>query len=138
MDQEKAYLIIDTLANGIDPVTGECFPENSPYNHPDVIRALFYLLRNQPTHKKQKKSLEEKQQENVAKGLPKNYGLPWSDEAIEYVISQYNANIAIDCIAQEVARKPSSIIGLLKKKEVITEEQAFSMGLRYQTKAGRG
>ncbi|HHF2906809.1 TPA: hypothetical protein ACPJZ5_004654 [Vibrio diabolicus] len=124
MDQEKAYSIIDALANGIDPNTGEYFPEDSPYNHPDVIRALFYVLRNKPTQKKQ--------QENISKGLPKNYGLPWTDETVEYVISQYQTNTSIDVIAQEVARKPSSIIGLLKKKEVITEEQAFSMGLRYQ------
>lgn len=132
MDQEKAYSIIDALANGIDPNTGEYFPEDSPYNNPDVIRALFYVLRNKLTQKKQKKSLEEKQQENISKGLPKNYGLPWTDETVKYVISQYQTNTSIDVIAQEVARKPSSIIGLLKKKEVITEEQAFSMGLRYQ------
>ncbi|MDA0119299.1 hypothetical protein [Vibrio sp. T11.5] len=132
MDQEKAYSIIDALANGIDPNTGEYFPEDSPYNHPDIIRALFYVLRNKPTQKKQKKSLEEKQQENISKGLPKNYGLPWTDETVEYVINQHQANTSIDVIAQEVARKPSSIIGLLKKKEIITEEQAFSMGLRYQ------
>ncbi len=132
MDQEKAYSIIDALANGIDPNTGEYFPEGSPYNNPDVIRALFYVLRNKPTPKKQKKSLEEKQQENISRGLPKNYGLPWVDETVKYVISQYQANTSIDVIAQEVARKPSSIIGLLKKKEVITEKQAFSMGLRYQ------
>ncbi|ELS9256580.1 hypothetical protein R6H74_004618 [Vibrio parahaemolyticus] len=132
MEQEKAYSIIDALANGIDPNTGECFPEDSPYNNPDVIRALFFVLRNKPAQKKQKKSLEEKQRENVEKGLPKNYGLPWTDESVEYVINQYHANASIDVIAQDVARKPNSIIGLLKKKEVITEEQAFSMGLRYQ------
>lgn len=132
MDHEKAYSIIDTLANGIDPNTGECFPEDSPYNSPDVIRALFYVLRNQPIQKKQKKSLEEKQQENISKGLPKNYGLPWTEETIEYVIHQFQSNKAIDVIAQDISRKPSSIIGLLKKKEIITEEQAFSLGLRYQ------
>ena len=132
MDQEKAYSIIDALANGINPNTGEFFPEDSPYNNPDVIRALFCVLRNKPTQKKQKKSLEEKQQDNISKGFPKNYGLPWTDESVEYVISQYQTNTPIDVIAQEVARKPNSIIGLLKKKEVITEEQAFSMGLHYK------
>lgn len=131
MDQESAYSIIDALANGIDPNTGECFADDSPYNNPDVIRALFHVLRNKPVQKKHKKSLEEKQQDNISKGLPKNYGLPWTDDAVEYVISQYQANESIDVIAQGVARKPNSIIGLLKKKEVITEEQAFSMGLRY-------
>ncbi|MGL5536802.1 MAG: hypothetical protein ACRDC0_06270, partial [Aeromonas veronii] len=74
----------------------------------------------------------EKQQENISKGLPKNYGLPWTEETIEYVIHQFQSNKAIDVIAQDISRKPSSIIGLLKKKEIITEEQAFSLGLRYQ------
>lgn len=133
MDHEKAYTIIDSLANGVDPTTGECFPEDSPYNNSDIIRALFYVIRNKPTHKKPKKTLEEKQQENISKGLPKNYGLPWSEETVEYVISQYNANSSIDVIAQVIARKPSSIVGLLKKKEVITEEQALSMGLNYKS-----
>ena len=132
MDQERAFSIIDALANGIDPSTGECFPENSPYNNPEVIRALFFVLRNQPMQKKQKKSLEEKQRNNVGNGLPKNYGLPWTDESVQYVINLYHASISIDKIAQDVERKPSSIVGLLKKKEIITEEQAFAMGLRYQ------
>ncbi|OJI53865.1 hypothetical protein [Vibrio vulnificus] len=132
MEQEKAYSIIDALANGVDPNTGECFPKDSPYNNPDVIRALFYVLRNKPVQKKHKRSLEEKQRENVEKGLPKNHGLPWTDESVEYVINQYHANASIDVIALDVARKPNSIIGLLKKKEVITDGQAFSLGLRYQ------
>lgn len=132
MDHEKVYLVIDALANGIDPSTGECFPPDSPYNHPDVIRALFYVLRNKPPTKKQKKSVEEKQQDNIAKGLPKNYGLPWTEDIVDYVIRQFNANVAIEAIAQEIARKPTSIIGLLKKKNIITEEQAFTLGLRHQ------
>ncbi|ODS04431.1 hypothetical protein [Vibrio scophthalmi] len=133
MDQDKAYLILDALANGVDPISGECFPHNSPYNNPEVIRALFYILRNKPIQKKVKKSLEQKQQDNQARGLPLNYGLPWTDTCIDDVISQYNANSPIEMIAKGVARKPSSIIGLLKKKGIITEEQALNMGLRYQT-----
>lgn len=132
VDQDRAFSIIDALANGIDPSTGESFPEDSPYNNPEVIRALFFVLRNQPMQKKQKKSLEEKQRNNVENGLPKNFGLPWTDKSVQYVINQYHASISIDKIAQEVDRKPSSIVGLLKKNEIITEEQAFAMGQRYQ------
>ncbi|MDX3774995.1 hypothetical protein QE250_12795 [Chromatiaceae bacterium AAb-1] len=132
MEKDKAFSIVDALANGINPVTGECFPEDSPYNHPDIIRALFSVLREQQTVKKPKKSLEEKQQENLAKGLPMNYGLPWTDENIDLVIKQFALNVPIDVIANQIARKPGSIIGLLKKKEIITEEQAFSMGLRHR------
>lgn len=133
MDQKTAFSIIDALANGTDPITGECFLENSPYNHPDVIRALFFVLRNQSTKKSPKKSQEEKQQENLAKGLPMNYGLPWTEECVELVIQQFKSDLPIETIADNVARKPNSIIGLLKKKEIITEEQAFSLGLHYKS-----
>ena len=132
MEQEKAYSVIEALASGIDPMTGECFDADSPYNQPEVIRALFYILRNKPLRKKTKKSLEEKQQENVGKGLPMNYGLPWTQESIDSVIEDFQANMAIDAIAEKMARKPASIIGLLKKQGMITEEQAISMGLSYR------
>ena len=41
MELHAARQIIDTLAQGIHPVTGEVMPEDSPYNAPPVIRALF-------------------------------------------------------------------------------------------------
>lgn len=41
MEQQMARRIIDTLAQGIHPVTGDAMPEDSPYNAPVVIRALF-------------------------------------------------------------------------------------------------
>jgi hypothetical protein len=41
MELQNARQIIDTLAQGIHPVTGEAMPDDSPYNAPPVIRALF-------------------------------------------------------------------------------------------------
>lgn len=41
MELQSARQIIDTLAQGIHPVTGEAMPDDSPYNAPPVIRALF-------------------------------------------------------------------------------------------------
>lgn len=41
MELQTARAIIATLAQGIHPVTGEVMPEDSPYNAPPVIRALF-------------------------------------------------------------------------------------------------
>jgi hypothetical protein len=38
MELQAARQIIDTLAQGIHPVTGEVMPEDSPYNAPPVIR----------------------------------------------------------------------------------------------------
>ncbi|WP_301233348.1 hypothetical protein [Pandoraea cepalis] len=40
MDKVRAREIIKQLANGVDPETGEVLSESSPFNYPDVIRAL--------------------------------------------------------------------------------------------------
>ena len=45
MELQIARQIIDTLAQGIHPVTGEAMPDDSPYNAPPVIRALHTVAR---------------------------------------------------------------------------------------------
>ena len=125
MNQEKVISILEGLANGINPSTGEMLPEFSPYNEPEVIRALFHAINLIPKAKKPKKTIEQKQQENLEKGLPKNYGLPWAESDVKRVISSYQDDIQVDVIALEFARKPSSIVGLLQKHGVITEEVAL-------------
>ena len=44
MDTVRAREIIRSLADGIDPTTGEVLSEESVYNKPDVIRALYTIL----------------------------------------------------------------------------------------------
>lgn len=44
MDIVRAKEIVRTLADGVDPTTGEVLPAESVYNTPEVIRALFTLL----------------------------------------------------------------------------------------------
>src|SRR5712671_3760732 len=45
MDEAQALRILSALASGINPVTGEVFPKDSPYQSPDIIRALFVATR---------------------------------------------------------------------------------------------
>ncbi len=40
MELEEAKDVVEALANGVDPVTGEVFAEDSPCNDPRIIRAL--------------------------------------------------------------------------------------------------
>lgn len=44
MDIVRATEIVRTLADGVDPTTGEVLPAESVYNSPEIIRALFTLL----------------------------------------------------------------------------------------------
>ena len=45
MEREQALKILNALANGVHPVTGEVFAADSPYQHPDTVRALFDAVR---------------------------------------------------------------------------------------------
>src|SRR5262245_40126563 len=45
MEKETTLRILNALANGIHPATGEKFGADSPYQHPDTVRALFEAMR---------------------------------------------------------------------------------------------
>ncbi len=45
MDREHTLRILNALAGGVDPATGEKFSADSPYQHPDTVRALFDAVR---------------------------------------------------------------------------------------------
>lgn len=44
MDKTAAITIIESLANGRDPFTGEQFPNESALQNADVVRALYFAL----------------------------------------------------------------------------------------------
>jgi hypothetical protein len=73
MELQTARAIIETLAQGIHPVTGEVMGEDSPYNAPPVIRALFAVSQ----------ALEGGAPAGARRGraraeAPANTGKPWS------------------------------------------------------------
>ncbi len=121
-----AYLkIVEALANGIDPITGEILPSESPYNHPDVIRALFTtldLMKN-PEKKapKVKKTPEQKQAENIENGLPRNAGLPWTDKQRADLARQFSSGKEIKVLAEIHGRTNGAITSELKKQGLIEE-----------------
>lgn len=45
MEVSNAIQIVQALADGVDPHTGEAFPDNSPYQHPQTVRALFTAVK---------------------------------------------------------------------------------------------
>jgi len=45
MDKEQTLKILNALANGVHPATGEKFAADGPYQHPDTVRALFEAMR---------------------------------------------------------------------------------------------
>lgn len=45
MDHDRMLAVLANLADGIDPASGTAFPAESPYQHPETVRALFLALR---------------------------------------------------------------------------------------------
>jgi cytoskeletal protein RodZ len=44
MERQQAAKLLQALADGIDPATGDQFPIDSPYQRADTVRALFVAI----------------------------------------------------------------------------------------------
>ena len=80
MELQTARQIIDTLAQGIHPVTGEAMAEDSPYNAPPVIRALFAVSQalEAPEPGEAAKPAQAAKPARERTAQPVNAGKPWS------------------------------------------------------------
>ena len=104
MELQIARQIIDTLAQGIHPVTGEAMPEDSPYNAPPVIRALFAVsqaLQDPPVRQRREP--------------PSNAGKPWRDDEDAQLASAFDAGTEGAMINPSVRQRSASasLISLL-------------------------
>ena len=104
MELQTARQIIDTLAQGVHPETGEAMPHDSPYNVPCVIRALVAVSQ----------ALEAKPQ-RAARELPANAGKPWSDEDDAALAAAFDAGVEIKAIMQTLGRTKFSVEARLVK-----------------------
>lgn len=126
---EEAKEIIIALANGINPVTGEELPDSSPYNNPNIIRALFTVI-NSPKYKtilstsvldpkKPKKTVEEKQQENLKNGRLKNAGLPWTKESRDKLSSMFEGGEMVSELSVYFERTQGAITSELIRQGLV-------------------
>lgn len=119
MNLQEARVIVGTLASGVHPTTGEEFAEDSPYNDPKVIRALFAVGEFIRRFGRQSMTIEEKQKNNIELGRPKNYGLRWSEEHRTRVASGFQAGTTLADLAAELGRTVGSIESELVKQGLI-------------------
>jgi len=102
MELQIARQIIDVLAQGIHPITGEAMPEDSPYNAPPVIRALHVVSR----------ALEGvgaapaagAEPPRVRRSQPPNAGKAWSAQEDAALETAFDAGIPVRQVAQELGR----------------------------------
>lgn len=119
MEVGEAREIVSGLANGVDPVTGEMLDDDSPYNDPKVIRALFTVLNASKGFRTGRKTLEEKQQDNVAAGRPRNAGLPWTDELRAEIAELHEDGKSFADLARHFERTEGAILSELARQGLI-------------------
>ncbi len=106
MELTQAIEIIKALADGVDPITGEVFENDSPYQHPQIIRALFVAL----------KVLESNIQVQSRKEiLPSNAGGQWTEEEDNQLLLGFKEGISINELSQKHKRTKGAIQSRLTK-----------------------
>jgi len=119
MELNKAKETIEILADGINPATGEFLPGEGPYNDPIVIRALFTILDSIKAIRPPRRTLEERQNDNVENGKPRNAGLPWTAELRAEAAAKFEQGRSVDELAESFERTPGAITSELVKQGLI-------------------
>lgn len=114
MEINKALEIIKALSEGIDPHTGEMFPPDSPYQHPDTVRALFKAV----------DALERvKERDRRQKSLPENAGKPWTEEEDRLLIDQFDKGMSFNELSRDHRRTEGAIKSRLLRLGKISQAE---------------
>jgi len=103
MDHEKALSILQALSNGTDPFSGQPFPATSPYQHPDIVRALHQAVRALEAA-----VMAQKRQAARATGAG-NSGKPWAKDEDDRLVAAFDAGQSIDDLAAAHSRSRLAI-----------------------------
>jgi hypothetical protein len=127
MDREQTLRILNALANGVHPATGERFAADGPYQHPDTVRALFEAMRavegGAPAQGTERKP-----------AFPQSgSGSRWSAEEEERLAGGFDAGRTVDELARAHNRSRAAIEARLVRLGKM-DASAVTSPLRYPPK----
>ncbi|MBI1965709.1 MAG: hypothetical protein HYV99_09000 [Betaproteobacteria bacterium] len=127
MEKETTLKILNALANGVHPATGEKFGADSPYQHPDTVRALFEAVR----------AVEGGPADAERKPAPPQSGpgSRWSPEEDERLAAAFDAGRTVDELARAHSRSRAAIEARLVRLGKM-DASAVTTPLRYPPKPG--
>ncbi|MCE7792859.1 hypothetical protein K8O68_10575 [Salipaludibacillus sp. CUR1] len=106
MEIKKAIDIITLLSEGIDPQTGEILTEDTTFQDPHTVRALFLAL----------KALEKlDESDKRQKRLPENAGKGWDEQEEALLVNAFDNGKTINELAELHKRTNGSIKARLIK-----------------------
>lgn len=100
MSPEKAKFIVEALANGTDPETGEVISGQNILNKPEIIRALFVAVSALQDLSKKK---------NQKDKFPVNKGRPWSENEERELLLAFDKGILINELVLKYGRSRGAI-----------------------------
>jgi hypothetical protein len=103
MDAAQALTVVRSLANGVDPETGEVFPAESTYQRPQVVRALYEAAN----------ALERIERfERRKSQMPQKTGEPWTEDEDRRLLAAFDAGRAL----QELAAAHERTMGAVRAR----------------------
>lgn len=125
MEKEHTLKILNALANGVHPATGEKFGVDSPYQHPDTVRALFEATRAvEGAHLPVPPAAGEHK-------LPQSgSGSRWSTDEEQRLAGAFDAGRSVDELARAHSRSRAAIEARLVKLGKM-DASAVTTPLRY-------
>jgi hypothetical protein len=137
----KTLAILNALSSGIDPLSGEPFPRDSAYQHPDVVRALFHALRaiesmtetaSVPSPAATASPAPSTPVEKRKPSRPAAAGKPWSPEEDTRLAASFDAGADITALALLHDRSRFAIEARLAKLGRVPTPE----GMRYPIRTG--
>jgi hypothetical protein len=119
MKQPRAKQILQSLIQGIDPVTAEELPRETVLQRADVLRALLAGV----------SALEQTAARALRRAqLPDNVGQSWTTEEEHKLIAAFKSGNSPLTIAREHGRTLRAIEARLEKLGLITAEERTTRG----------
>ena len=132
MQSQTAITLLRQLADGTDPHTGKAFHADSPYQHPDTVRALFLALRALEGGAAEAAAPRKPRAENTPGGnTPSKVGQPWTPQEDERLAAAFDAGTAIPELASAHQRSRAGIEARLARLGKITLPEG---ALRFKTR----
>src|SRR5262252_9668333 len=138
MNREQTLRILNALANGIHPATGEKFGADSPYQHPDTVRALFEAMRVMEGAATPTPAPSSTATPAPARRPPmpeSGSGSRWSAEEEQRLANAFDTGRTVDELARAHNRSRAAIEARLVRLGKM-DPSAVTSALRYPPKAG--
>jgi len=103
VESAQALAVVRSLANGVDPESGEIFPPESAYQRPQVVRALYEAA----TALERVERFERRKAQ-----MPAKTGEPWSEDEDRKLLASFDAGRAL----QELAAAHKRTMGAVRAR----------------------